>query len=243
MKYIKLFILIIFVFFASISNCFAKNKITTNKEKIYDYANVYSKLEEKDLKEKIDLYVDSTGIDAFIITTRDLNGKTIDKYTRDFYKKNNYSKNTVLFVIYVNNVEDQIYMDSAGKKVAKYYDDSRVGEILKYVYKYVEDEDYYTASDKYITIIQGFYDLDNKDRGYYLDEDGNIARYIPWIEIIVLSLAVTFIIVMIFFFKLKKNNNNYILNNANNKLNKENMMIKTVKDELINSDSSEQKNL
>ena len=223
MKYIKLFILTILLFCISI-NCYAKNSI-----KLYDYADLYNKSEETKLNKKIKSYIKSTGIDPIIITTKDLNGKGISYYTIDFYKEKNFKDNTVLFVIYINDVEPEIYMYSVGDRTTKYYTDERIHQILEYVYDYIENKDYYDATSKYITIIDGFYNMDNDK--YYLGEDGKIVKYIPWIEIVILSMALSFIVVMIFIYRIKYNNK--VTNTILDEKLGNNISVLTIKDEAI----------
>ena len=240
MKYIKIFILMISLFFIGIVNCYADDDLlVTNKyevkenQKLFDFADIYSKSEEKKLEKKINSYYKSSSIDSIILTTKALDGKVLSEYASAFYKKNRFKENTILFVIYINDVEPQIYMYGVGDKTTKYYTDERIEQILKYVYDYVDNKKYYEATDKYLTIIDGFYKIDNDN--YYLDSDGKIVKYIPWIEIIILSIALTFIIVMIFIYRIKSNNKIVNKNVLDDKLDSNTIIVSTVKDELIDT--------
>lgn len=244
MKYIKLFIFTIVLFFILIINCYAVELDTTNNsdvlsiqenQKLFDFADIYSKKEEKKLNKKIDSYIKSTDIDVIIVTTNRLDGRTISEYTNAFYQKNNFKENTVLFVIFINEIEPQIFMYSSGDNSTKYYSNERTGEILEYTYNYIEKKEYYKATDKFITIIQGFYDLDNKTGNYYLDDNGNIVKIIPWLEIFILSLALTFIIVMIFIYRINHNNKITKINALDDKLDNDRLVVSTVKDELVDT--------
>ena len=65
--------------------------------------------------------------------------------------------------------------------VTKIYTDKRINEILAYVFKYIDTKEFYTAVDKYISILQGFYNLDTNDN-YVVDDDGNKFRLGAWIN-------------------------------------------------------------
>lgn len=251
MKYIKLFIITISLFFIGIISCYAEeinnnNLITNNtdnnqmtilkNQKLFDFANLFKESEKKKITKKINSYNKDTGIDAIILTTPKLDGKTISEYATLFYQKNSFKKNTLLFVIYVNDVEPEIYMYGIGKKTTKCYTDERIGDILEYVYNYVEKEDYYTAIDKYLLIIDGFYKADSGD--YYLTNDGTIKKYIPWVEMVILSLAITFIVIMVFVYRIISNNKIVKHNVLDDKLDADSISVTTVKDELIDTNVS-----
>lgn len=246
MKYIKLFIVTIVLLFLGIINCYAEeNTNLTNTtpsidpdQRIFDFANLYDTKEESKLNKKIRVFRDSTDIDSIIVTATKLDGKTISEYAGAFYEKNNFKSNAVVFVIYIKEIEPEIYMYGRGDKATKCYTDERIGEILEYVYKYVEKKEYYNATDKYMDIIQGFYNLDNKRDNYYLNDEGKLVKYIPWIEIVILSLTTTFIIIMVFFYRIKSNNKVNNSNTLDTKLDTERLVIKTLKDELIDTNIS-----
>lgn len=247
MKYIKLFIITIFLFSIGIINCYAEeinnnlitnntgnNQMTVSKDqKLFDFANLLNESEKKKIIKRINSYNKDTGIDAIILTTPKLDGKTISEYATLFYQKNSFKKNTLLFVIYVNDIEPEIYMYGIGKKTTKCYTDERIGDILEYVYNYIEKEKYYTAIDKYLVIIDGFYKADSSN--YYLNSDGSIKKYIPWIEIVILSLAVAFIVIMVFVYRIISNNKIVKHNVLDDKLDGDSINVSTLKDELIDT--------
>ena len=234
MKYIKLFIFIVLLFFISIFNCYAKdnndNKLVSDK--VFDFADIYSEEEEEKLNSKIESYIKSTKIDSVIVTTKDLGNKKLGDYASQFYSNNKFKKNTVLFIIYMNDLEPEIFMYCVGKKTTKYYSNERIGQILKYVYTDIGKKRYYSASDKYLIIIKGFYDIDNGD--YYLGDDGKLVKYIPWVEIVILSLSLSFIVVMISIYGIKHSNKT-IGSNLDSKLDNGSIVVSTIKDELVDT--------
>ena len=235
MKYIKLFLLSIILLFTFIINCYADDtKLISSKDKrIFDYADLLSKSEEKKLNKKIKTFKETSKMDAVIITTKDLDNMNISSYAEEFYKKNSFTKNSVIYVVYINDLEPEIYMYCTGNKATKYYTNERIGEILQYDYDYIEKKDYYNAFDKFMVIIQVFFDKENQSDNYYLDKDGKITKIIPWVEIVVLAIALTFIVVVLLIYKI--NNNNKIKRSSilDDRLNKDSVVIETLKDEAI----------
>jgi uncharacterized protein len=209
----------------------------SSSEKIYDFADLYTDSEEKDLFSYISDYIKNTNIDVCIVTTNNLNGFGISDYAYNFYDYNDFLEEGVVFVISVANTEPEIFMGNSGKSdgdVFTIYSDSRINQTLAYVYKDIASGNYYTASLNYIKILDGFY---SKDRGgnYRVDEDGNIVKEIPWIEIVILALAITFIIVLIFIYKLTNNGKFSYKNILEEKLNSKTLMVKNNGDVLIDS--------
>ena len=265
MKYIKILVLSIFVFFGYITSVNASintyNRTEDNlmvpsdvvvtdenrrdilstpavnsNEKIYDYADLYTDAEEKKIYKRLKEYTKESKIDSVIVTTRKLNGFNISDYTYNFYDYNDFKKNGIIFVIYVSD-DIEIFMGNSGNKngkVFKVYTDKRINDTLAYTYKYIEKGEYYTGTDKYISILEGFYKLE-VNGNYKVDENGKVVKTIPWIEIVILSVAITFIVIMILYYKLKDNNKVIVKDNLDGKLDNSTLMVKLEKDELVGS--------
>lgn len=263
MKYIKILVLSIFVFFGSVisvsasintynrteDNLMVPNDVAVTEEnkrdilntpavnsdeKIYDYADLYTDSEEKKIYKRLKEYTKSTKIDAIIVTTRKLNGFNISDYAYNFYDYNDFKTNGVIFVIYLSN-DVEIYMGNSGSKnskVFKVYTDKRINETLAYTYKYIGKGEYYTGTDKYISILEGFYKLE-VNGNYRVNEDGKVVKTIPWIEMIILSVAISFIVLMALYYKLKDNNKIIVKDNLDGKLDNSTLMVKVEKDELV----------
>lgn len=188
-----------------------KTPAVSSKEKIYDFADLFSEEEESSLYEKINDYIDYSNFDLAIITVDDIGDKSISDFAYNFYDYNDFLDDGVVFVIYKHPSDPEIFMGNSGKsdsKTFKIYSDYRINAILSYVYSDIEQGNYYSASVNYIKILKGFYEKENGD--YKVDDDGNLVKRIPWIEIIVLSLSLTFIVVVFFIYGIKNSNkNNY----------------------------------
>ena len=175
------------------------------KEKIYDFADILTKSEETNLYERIKEYTSLTKYDIAILTTNDLNGYSIADYTYNFYDYNLFKKEGVIFTIYMNNGVPEIYMGTCGdgsSEIFSIYSDRRINETLKYVYENnLRKKEYYKACDNFVKLMIAFYNVDTKDR-YRVDPSGNVIKTVPWFELIILSLTLTFVIIMIMLYTL-----------------------------------------
>lgn len=209
-----------------------KTPAVSSSEKIYDYANLLTDSEEKKIYDKLYEYIKETNIDVAIVTTNDLAGFSIADYSYNFYDYNDFMDDGVVFVVYVTSLEPEIYMGNSGDqsgKVFEIYTDTRINQTLEYVYKDISLGEYYSALNDYVNILDGFYRID--DGNYKVDKEGKIVKNIPWIEIVVLSAALTFIIIVILLYRL--NNKKKKTFNIESKINVSTLMVKTDSDNLI----------
>ena len=207
------------------------------KEKIYDFADLYTDSQEKRLYEQLMDYIHNTDVDAAIVTTKDLLGFTIREYAYHFYDYNGFADHGVLFVIYIGTYEPQIFMANSGPEdsiVYQAYTNERIAQILEYVYRDVSLQNYYRAMESYIHIIKGFFHKNNTGE-YQLTVDGKIVRVIPWGEMIILSLAVTFLVIMVMLYQLKGYKQKLYLDTLEDSINKETLRVKTLKDDIFDT--------
>lgn len=165
----------------------------SSSEKIYDYADILTDTQEDEVYKKLIDYINITGIEAVIVTSRNLGGYTTGEAINNFYNYNDFNDDAVVFYIYISDVEPDIYMITNGMG-NNFYTQERIPQILEYVYKDIAEGNYGQAVDNYINILSGFYNLDGN---YKVDKNGNVVQDIPWIEIVVLAVTLTFIIVVI----------------------------------------------
>lgn len=278
MKYIKLFIFTFFAISLFNINCSASTKLYTRtsdnlrvpkevvvtnenlqdilntpsvdaSEKIYDYAELLNDSEEEKAIKLIKDYVSSSSIDAVIVTTKNLNGYSISDYAYNFYDYNHFNESGIIFVIYINDVEPEIYMGNSGPndgEVFSIYTDNRINQTLAYVYKDIKAGNCYSAVEKYMGVLQGFYDLEKQSGGddtssYEVGEDGRIVKKIPWVEIVILSVALSFVIIVVLLYRLKGKNKVVIKDNLDENLNNSTLIVKCDSDELVDTSLSRNK--
>lgn len=209
MKNIK-YIIIIFLMFIGISNIYAAD----NSIKVYDYAQVLTATEEKNLKNSIDLFIANYNMDMALVTVKYHDKSNTMNYADDFYDYNNFgigtNKDGVIFVIDFTFGYTDIWMSTSGKAIDIYTDD-RIDSILDSV-AYEKDNGYYEMFNTFI----------NKS-DYYAKQgvstntinDSNIN----WLNIIIFSFIVPTIIIVIFVLRNKMvrhstNANQYLVKNS-----------------------------
>ena len=213
-----------------------KTPAVSASEKVYDYADLYTDQQEKLLFKKIDSYIDKSDIDLVVITTTDLNGFSLSQYTYNFYDYNDFKIEGIAFVIYLAPSEPQVYMGNSGDKTGKVfsiYSKVYIEQTLKYIYKDLKAANYYDATSDFIDIVDGLYDKSGNSGNYEISEKGEVVRQIPWIEIVILSIASTFIVVILFVFKIRKNNRLSNKDILSNKIDQRTLMFKTETDEYV----------
>ena len=220
-----------------------KTPAVDSSKKIYDFKDVLTEEEINQLRKKLIDFIHSSDVECVIIITDDLLGFDINTYAKSFYDYNYFSDNGIIFVLNITPNEPVVYMDNKGNRDSVYlrsFTQGNVQSILKYIYNDINNGEYYVAFDKYIQILQGLYDLTNKGGDYKVSEDGTIKKSIPWIELIILGCAITFIIDILLIYHLKgisKTNKEDI----SSKIDEESMVVKLEKDELTSTSSVKQK--
>ncbi|MBR3211408.1 MAG: TPM domain-containing protein [Bacilli bacterium] len=177
-----------------------------SKAKIYDFADLLTEAEEAKLFIKINEYINNTGLDAVIVTTNDLQGLSLKDYTYGFYDYNDFSNSGISFVIYVTEEKKSIFMGNNGipnSEVYKAYPDKTVTEILRYVYKnHIDQNDYVGACEEFIKLADGFY---VKTFGSYKVGEGETEEGgFPWVEILIVSFVLSFIVSVLLYSKYDK---------------------------------------
>ena len=212
-----------------------KTPAVDSSEKLYDFADLFTDQEEADIYQKIYEYMGISQYDVAIVTTKDMNGFIIGDYTNNFYDYNSFKDEGIIFTIYIGGIDPQIYMGVNGlpeSEIRKIYTDARTKQTLEYVYKDIKAGNYFLATDNYVKILKGFYEIDH-EKSYVIDDKGNVVKDIPWTEIIILASALSFIIVFLLVNRLKKYNVVKYSDNIESKLDSNSVSISTEKDELV----------
>ncbi len=216
----------------------------SSKGKIYDFANVLKEDEEKKIYNQLKSFIKSSKIDAVVVTTNNLAGYDIDKYTYNFYDYNDFKSDGVILVLYLNGSEEpNIFMGNSGNengKVFTIYTDVRMKQILKYIYSDVKKGNYYKAVSDYVKIIDGFFNIDHNSE-YTVNDRGEIVRALPLFEIVTLSLSLTFILIMLLIFRVKGENQVLYKVSLDNYIDKDTMSLNLEKDELFETSLSKKK--
>lgn len=165
-------------------------------QKIYDFTNVLTDVQEKGLTELLTRTTTEIGIDSIIVFENDLRGFSISDYAYHFYDYNYFKNEGIILVVYLGGEQPELFMGNSGNedsRVFKVFDDDRIQEILEFIYtKHFENRDYYKACEDYNSITKGLF---QKYYGKYrVDSFGNIVSAIPWMEIIIMCGSLSFIL-------------------------------------------------
>lgn len=203
-------------------------------EKVYDFAELLSPDEEKEIYNKIIEYNKESSYDAVVVTTNDLLGKDLSKYVYDFYDYNDFKNEGVIFVIYVGHGEPGMYMGVCAPKGSNYFDlynNSIVKSTSDYLYKNsIRKNNYYEGCYNFVKIVHGLY-IQGQNESSYIGENGEIVQTIPIFEILVIAFALTFIIMFILI-KITSKKNNFKYNISDN-INDETLSIICDYDKLV----------
>jgi len=169
-----------------ISNNYSDIMSTPNveeKEKIYDFANLFSDSEEEELFDLINDFIDEYNIDMIVVTIDENNKGSTSKYADDFFDYNYFGigddKDGVIYLIDMDNRE--IFISTNGSAVSIYNDDI-VDLMLDECYADVSINDYSSSVMSFVKI----------SKNYYEEED---VKSVNWVVTIILSLIFPTIIV------------------------------------------------
>jgi len=233
----KILILFISLFLIDISNCFASTKtfdrntlnnygvkkswkITeSNKsnilktpavdasEKIYDYADVLTDDEEKELKKSIDKFIETTKMDMVIVIPDFYyyNDNENEEYAADFFDYNDFGmkyENNSGILFLRNATEDNPYYNIYTFGNAQlYFSYNRLENTLDNIYSDISGKNYLKGFNQFIDEMTEYYNdgIPSSMRGYKVDEKGYLYEIytIPWIWILMISLILTVIIMVI----------------------------------------------
>lgn len=168
---------------ANIVNILATPKVDA-KEKVYDFADLFSNEEEKQLYDNIQKYIEKYEMDMVVVAISENNKITPEVYADDFYDYNDFGMNDsfdgILLLIDMDN--RYIHISTTGKAINR-YNDSRIDSMLDDIYGYMTDGQYFDAAMTFI--------------------DEASSSNVPWVLIFVLPIVVATIPTVIFICKNK----------------------------------------
>lgn len=123
------------------------------EEKIYDFADLFSDLEEEKLYNEVNEFIEKYNMDLAIVTISENNKYSEVEYADDFYDYNDFKTDGVLFLIDMDN--RQIYMSTTGYAI-KMYNDNRIDNTMDKIYRYATNKKYYECSSNFISIISSY---------------------------------------------------------------------------------------
>ena len=206
-------------------------------EKVYDFANLLTDEEEKELFTKIENYIEKYKMD-FVVLTIDKNNKiSTERYGEDFYIFNYFGfedkkRSGSLFII---DMDQRNYHLITSGSMILYLDDSRVDNILDSVFDDVKGQRYYSAFNEVINKLNYYgTSIPSSNSHVYVDPDGTLHKEkAPSIFLSFIAagaVAIGFVVINISkhkSIKLATNANEYIDSSKTNIYKKTDKMIST----------------
>ncbi len=147
------------------------------KEKIYDFADLFSDAEELELYAKVSNYINQTSLDLAIVTINYNNKHNIQVYADDFYDYNDFGigngNSGSLFLIDMDT--KQIYMTTTGNAI-RTYTDQRYNIILGNVFTYVANGQYYNGINSLVDLMSSYAEINPLEDGNYVIENGKVVK-------------------------------------------------------------------
>lgn len=177
-----------------------------SKEKIYDFADLFTDSEEERLFDKVTQYIEASNLDMAIVTVSYNNKHSSQRYSDDFYDYNTFGIGSehsgLLFLIDMDTRE--IYITTTGQAI-RVYTDNRYNNILDNVFSFMSDARYYDGTERFINLALSYSKLDpSNDKGYTINENGNIVKDYSGIIIAFIVAIVIDIIALLIMISMNK---------------------------------------
>lgn len=159
--------------FASLYNTTPK---VDASEKVYDFAELFSDSEEKEIYNDIIEFTNTYNLDAVVVTINYNNKSSAMAYADDFYDYNNFGVGSthdgILFLIDMDNRE--MWMSTTGT-AQLIYDDYRIDKILDATYDKIANKDYYGCASEFVKESSYYAKLGipSTNKNAYIDENGD----------------------------------------------------------------------
>lgn len=206
-------------------------------EKIYDFADLFTSIEETNLYNQAKKYISTYNMDLVIVTIDDNPKISARDYGMDFYDYNDFGTDNkhsgILLIIDMDNRRYE--MITTGESIIM-YDDARVDNILDYIYNDIKYKNYYNGVTKFISQVSSYASdgVPESNKHANVDEFGNITvnEPLPWTGMVVTSAIITLIIMLIL---VSRNKMVKKATTAKEYLNKDTVAIHTVRDILVDT--------
>lgn len=185
----------------------ASTPLVDASEKIYDYADIFSEVEEANLYARVQSYIKESKMDMVILTTSlAYSDEQIENYSADFYDYNDFGLNLehysgILVVINMNSYNRFYNIYTFGNALL-YYNNSRLENMLDSMYNYMLNGNYYMAANTFIQRSLELYEvgIPSTNKGAYINELGDIVYpfAFDWKLGLIVSSVVTLVFTLIF---------------------------------------------
>lgn len=165
------------------------------EEKIYDFADLYTDEEEKNLYSAVYDYTQRRNLDLVIVTIND-NFESTQEYADDFYDYNNFGygsdRDGLLFLVDMEN--RYVYISATGGAMAL-YPDNECDMITEQVYTYFSDQNYYDGTYQMIKTLDTYYEISYNDSN--IDEYKYNTADVNYLYVFIFAIVCTIIGIVI----------------------------------------------
>ena len=183
-------------------------------EKVYDFCNILSEDEEKEIYNKIIEYEKTTGFD-FAYLSYDLSYKNDlenDDFAADFYDFNDFGIENELYdgVIFFRNCnENPYYLLLSFGNAQLYYNDSRINLILDDIYNDMISHNYLEGFNRLNNQLISYYNMGKYSENAYINSNSYIRyhdQYEPVYKVPLFGIGLSAFIALMFVSYHKKKN-------------------------------------
>ena len=163
--------------------------VKSNVNPVVDDANLLSQNERNQLIENIEKFREKYSMDAVIVTSNDLKGKTPRDYADDYYDYNGYGlgNNNSGLLLLIDMSDRKIWISTSGDAI-EYFTDNRIDSIVSDISKYLSNEEYFDGCNIFLTDIQYYMESGIPEDQYtYSEEENNI-------KVVLIALAAATIV-------------------------------------------------
>lgn len=211
------------------------------KEKIYDFADIFSSTEEELLYSQVYHFIKSTNLDLAIVTIKYNNKHNTPMYANDFYDYNDFGigDNRDGLLLLIDMDTKKIYLSSTGKAI-NIYTDERVNKILNNVFGYYSNNEYYKGTSIFINYALSYTQVSpDEDAHYVVDDSGKLTKSRKGILISgIFAIIVTVVSLLVM---ASKNKRASIAHTSYGYLNKDTLNIKMVADNFVGESVTKEK--
>lgn len=146
---------------------------------VVDEAMLLSQDEKEKLISVIDEFREKYNMDAAIVTSNNLNGKSPRDYADDYYDYNGYGlgneKSGLLLLIDMDG--RNIWISTTGEAI-EYFSDNRIESIINDISKYLSNEEYFDGCNMFLTDIKYYIDKGIPEGQYTYSEEESTTKII-----------------------------------------------------------------
>lgn len=164
-------------------------------EKVYDFAELFTEQEEKEIYNEVSSFISNTTLDLAIVTIKYNSKESTMEYADDFYDYNDFKVNGLVYVIDMDNRE--FYISTAGTAIL-YYDNYRIESILTSLDNSMYNGNYKESVEILTDKLLYYYEMGySSNYNKYTISDSKIVYKTPFLTLGIISLVAAIIVTII----------------------------------------------